>query len=75
MVERRRDPGDRRAWQIFLTAKALPLIDRLHGIGEDMIADALAGIPEATRTILFETLERIQGNLSDTPKGKEASHG
>ena len=34
-VERRRDPGDRRAWRIFLTDKSRPLLDRLGTIADD----------------------------------------
>ncbi|MGJ3629365.1 MarR family winged helix-turn-helix transcriptional regulator [Sphingomonas sp. MMS24-JH45] len=30
LVERRRDPADRRAWQIFLTDAATPVLDRLR---------------------------------------------
>lgn len=75
MLERRRDPADRRAWQIFLTPKAAPLIDRLHAVGEAMIADAVEGIPEETQQMLFDTLLQIQDNLNETPKGKEISHG
>jgi DNA-binding MarR family transcriptional regulator len=75
MVERRRDPADRRAWQIFLTPKALPLIDRLHAIGEAMVEDALRGIPEPARDMLIGTLEQITANLNDAPRGKEAGHG
>lgn len=75
MLERRRDPADRRAWQIFLTPKAMPLIDRLHAVGEAMVAEALDGIPEATRQKLFETLEQIQSNLNDIPQAKEVHHG
>lgn len=75
LVERRRDPSDRRAWQIFLTEKAQPLIDRLLGIGEEMVEDALASVSQAERDALFDTLERIRSNLNDAPRGKEASHG
>ena len=30
LVERRRDPADRRAWRIFLTDKARPVLSDLH---------------------------------------------
>jgi len=39
LVERRRDPGDRRAWQIFLTPKALPLLDQLRGLADGLIVE------------------------------------
>lgn len=75
LVERRRDPGDRRAWRIFLTPKATPMIDRLHQIGEAMVGDALADIPAEMRETLFTALDRIQINLNDTARGEEATHG
>jgi DNA-binding MarR family transcriptional regulator len=75
MLERRRDPADRRAWQIFITDKARPLIDQLLVIGEDMFEHALDGMSDATRTELFAALKLIQSNLNDAPRGKEASHG
>jgi DNA-binding MarR family transcriptional regulator len=75
LLERRRDPTDRRAWQIFITDKARPLIDQLLAIGEDMVETALDGMSDATRTELFRALELIESNLNDAPRGKEASHG
>ena len=75
LLERRRDPSDRRAWQIFITEKARPLIDQLLVIGEDMVEHALDGMSDATRTELFGALELIQSNLNEAPRGKEASHG
>ncbi|QNA84019.1 MarR family transcriptional regulator [Sphingomonas sp. So64.6b] len=75
LVERRRDPADRRAWQIFITPKARPLLDQLHKIGEDMFAHALDGITQTKRDDLTAALTLIQNNLNDAPKGQEASHG
>lgn len=75
LLERRRDPADRRAWQIFITEKARPLIEQLLAIGEGMIEEALDGMSDATRSELFGALELIQSNLNDVPRGKEASHG
>ncbi|MGH6615604.1 MarR family winged helix-turn-helix transcriptional regulator [Sphingomonas sp.] len=75
LVERRRDPADRRAWQIFLTPKALPLLGQLRTIGEDMFAHALEGVTPEARDQLVAALTLIQNNLNDAPRGKEASHG
>ncbi|MES2055911.1 MAG: MarR family winged helix-turn-helix transcriptional regulator [Pseudomonadota bacterium] len=75
LLERRRDPADRRAWQIFLTPKARPLLDQLRTIGEDMFEHALDGVTQAARDELVAALTLIQTNLNDAPKGKEASHG
>lgn len=64
LVERRRDPGDRRAWQLFNTAKAEPLLERLHALADEMSDEAFAGIaPDIIETVR-EALERIRANLA-----------
>ena len=75
LVERRRDPADRRAWLIFLTAKAHPLIGQLRGLAEGMIEDALFGLDEAKRAALMDMLGVIRTNLNTTFEGDEAEHG
>src|ERR687885_2800948 len=34
LVERTRDPDDRRAWRLHVTATAQPPLHHLHGVGE-----------------------------------------
>lgn len=75
LVERRRDPADRRAWLIFLTPKAHPLIHQLRGLADGMIEDALNGLDDARRTALMETLGVIRTNLNATIESDEAGHG
>jgi len=75
LVERRRDPADRRAWLIYLTAKAGPILTQLRGLADSMIEHALDGIADDERTQIFATLGRIRNNLNDNPEDKEASHG
>lgn len=75
LVERRRDPADRRAWQIFLTDRARPLLDDLGHIADEMIDSALAGISPAEHDRVMTTLQRIQDNLSDTHPDEETAHG
>ena len=75
LVERRRDPADRRAWLIFLTPKARPLIGQLRGLADGMIEDALSGLDDAKRAALMETLGVIRTNLNTTIEGDEAGHG
>lgn len=75
LVERRRDPADRRAWQIFLTPKALPMIGQLKTIAEGLVDDALVGIPASTQAMMVDALELIRSNLNAAPEGKEISHG
>lgn len=74
-VERRRDPSDRRAWRIFLTDRSRPLLDQLRLVGEQVIADALLGLDEATQNQLTRWLLTVRENLlTPTPKGVSA-HG
>ena len=80
MVERRRDPADRRAWQIFLTPAARPVIEELRGFADELFAGALDGLDQHARHALTASLETIRGNLSHStpPHGdvrKEAAHG
>ncbi|MEG3122316.1 MarR family winged helix-turn-helix transcriptional regulator [Sphingomonas sp. GB1N7] len=75
LVERRRDPNDRRAWRIFITDKARPMIAQLHVVAGGLFEDALVGIGEGEQSALIESLTRIQTNLNDIPEGKEIRHG
>jgi len=70
LVERRRDPADRRAWQLFLTSKAEPLVKRLHGLADELSDDAFAGLDDAELTTVRAALARIRSNLSSAPKGR-----
>ena len=52
LVERRRDPADRRAWRIHLTETAGPILDDLRGLGDSLVEDALAGLSGPERESL-----------------------
>lgn len=64
MVERRADPGDRRAWSLFLTAAAEPLMDRMRAMAEELTGNALDGFSAAERSQLTRLVERYRANLS-----------
>jgi DNA-binding MarR family transcriptional regulator len=72
-VERRRDPADRRAWNIYLTDRSRPLIRQLTAIADDLFVDALDGITAAEREAFVATLDRIRLNLSASKD--QAAHG
>ena len=61
LVERVRDPDDRRAWRLHVTRKAQPLVDKLQAIGVDLVGQAFAGIDpkdiETTRKVLAQARE------------------
>lgn len=73
LVERRRDPADRRAWQIFLTDAAKPVLEQLRAYADTMFDAAFDGLDAAGRTQLTAALERVRTNLTDMPK--DAAHG
>jgi DNA-binding MarR family transcriptional regulator len=75
LVERRPDPADRRAWQIFLTPKALPILDQLRVLAEGMIETALFGLDPAQRDQLMASLATIRTNLNTQFESDEANHG
>lgn len=77
LVERRRDPADRRAWRIFLTDAALPLVGQLREIGEEMVAQATCDLSEGERAAMTTQLERIRERLLDNAafQVKEAENG
>ncbi|MGK6355500.1 MarR family winged helix-turn-helix transcriptional regulator [Sphingomonas sp. DT-207] len=75
LVERRRDPADRRAWRIYLTDKARPVLDELHGIAGEMIEQALQGLDARQRTELIESLNTIRSNMTQGHESKEAANG
>ena len=74
-VERRRDPRDRRAWNLYLTEKSRPLIDQLRTIGDQAIDEALDGITASERAALVDMLARIRSNLTDQDDKDRAAHG
>jgi|EndMetStandDraft_6_1072998.scaffolds.fasta_scaffold32979_2 DNA-binding MarR family transcriptional regulator len=77
LVERRRDPADRRAWQLFLTDKSKPILDDLRSMAEDLFDQVLQGIDEPDRAALGKTLQRMRANLLilPSPRTTETAHG
>jgi DNA-binding MarR family transcriptional regulator len=75
LVERRPDPTDRRAWRIYLTDRARPILDELRSLADGLIEEALDGISDAERDTLMTLLERVRTNLNDERKEKVAAHG
>jgi MarR family transcriptional regulator, transcriptional regulator for hemolysin len=63
-IERRPDPGDRRARRLVLTAKARPTLNRILDISTEVRTEAFAGLSEADEQHLIDLLGRVHGNLS-----------
>jgi DNA-binding MarR family transcriptional regulator len=77
LVERRRDPSDRRAWQLFLTDKSKPILDDLRTMAESLFVQVLQDIDESDRAVLRKSLQRMRANLITlpSPRTTETAHG
>lgn len=64
-VERRADPGDRRARLLFTTEKVAPVMERMRALAAETRNEALAGLPDAEREALIESLIHVRANLSE----------
>ena len=72
LVERRADPTDRRAWRLYLTARAGDLLQTMRRTAEDLNAEATEGLSPAEREQLATLVERVRANLSRRECLKEA---
>lgn len=63
LIERMRDPDDRRAWRLKLTAKAEPILRKLQAIGSEMSVQAFEGMDDGDIGALRSMLERIRANV------------
>lgn len=74
-VERRRDPGDRRAWNIYLTDRSRPLLDQLGRLADGLVGESLAGLDAATQDQFTRFLLTVRGNLLNPAPPIETAHG
>lgn len=74
LVERRPDPTDRRAWRLHVTAEAQPLVAKLKGVADDMIAEAFAGIDPEDIQITRRVLAQVRDNTCRTTAMNRASN-
>jgi DNA-binding MarR family transcriptional regulator len=64
LVERQRDPDDRRAWRLVVTEKAEPIMTRLRTLAEEMSGEAFAGMSVEDVEAMRGKLSRIRENVS-----------
>jgi DNA-binding MarR family transcriptional regulator len=64
LVERRPDPLDRRAWRLYLTEQAEPMVTRLRAVAEDVLAEVFQGVDEKEIAALRGALERLRDNVT-----------
>lgn len=68
-AERRRDAEDRRAWRIYLTPKAIPVLEDLGAIAQRLDRRLLAGIPKADRETVLRVLRSVRQNICRSRSG------
>ena len=73
LIERRADPGDRRAKRLFLTPAARPLLARLTDLGEELMETALAGLGRSEVAALRGSLSTVKENLRQAIQKKAAA--
>ena len=64
LVERRADPADRRAWQLYLTPRAGDLLNGMRPIADALTAEAIEGLSATEVEQLSDLVERVRANLS-----------
>lgn len=75
LLERRRDPADRRAWRLFLTERSFQLIDNVKAGLAGLEDEMLDGLDDAQRALLCAALEAIRTNLSGSFAALETVNG
>lgn len=77
LIERRPDPGDRRARLLFLKPEAEVHLKRIHEIASRLFSEAMAGLDETRQMRLTEDLALIKSNILQAlnEKDDEASNG
>ena len=74
-IERRADPGDRRARILHLTDKARRTVARVDAIVARLVDDMLVGLSHGEQEQLADLLGRIGDNLTAARELPEVAHG
>lgn len=64
LVERQRDPEDRRAWRLVLTGKAEPMVRQLRSLAEEMAGEAFQGFGQDEIEAMRAMLARVRDNVA-----------
>ncbi len=64
LVERRRDPNDRRARLLYLTAQAQTLLKKMDSVKIQVREEAFAGVPAHQQKQLMQLLHHVRSNLT-----------
>ena len=63
-VVRRRDPGDRRAWRLFLTDKSRPVLDQMEVLAAETQEEAMADLSDGERDRLLKLLLTMKRSMA-----------
>ena|SRR5215217_1437683 len=74
LVERTRDPDDRRAWRLHVTEKAQPLVEKLQSVGAELVKQAFAGIDRKDIETMRKVLAQARENAGRAGVSKRASN-
>src|SRR5882724_11918929 len=64
-IERRPQPGDRRARRLVLTDKARPILDCILDLSNEVRDESFVGLSQQDGQHLIELLRRVHANLSE----------
>jgi DNA-binding MarR family transcriptional regulator len=66
LIQRRPNPNDRRAYRLYLTDMARPLVDRFRTMSGDCLGSATAGITDEEIALVTDVLTRMRANVVDS---------
>ena len=75
MVERRKDPADRRAWRLHLTPKSQKIVAKLQLSVDALVEDMLCGLTSEEREEFARLLKAVGSNLSERREMARISNG
>lgn len=75
LLERRRDPADRRAWRVHLTERSRQVIDQVRAGLAGMEEEMLTGLDQNERAGLLGLLEKVRANFADARAPGVLAHG
>jgi len=75
MIERRRDPTDRRAWHLHLTPKSRQVLELLQESVDSLVKDMLGGLTSAEQTEFARLMHAVGANLAARREMARTAHG
>lgn len=71
LIERRPNPHDRRAYRLYLTDTARPLVDRFRAMGSDCLGSATDGITDEEIALVTDVLTRMRANIVESQSRRD----